>query len=121
MRSFDPMAAAIDWLDTYRAADLSIVDLYAFDAVIDCACNGRAMVGGRSAIGEYWRQRFAAKPAGALDGLLMMGDAVVVSYEVPDGTVETILKFNDAGEIVHTRCGPTRLEEPDLRNVVHLG
>jgi hypothetical protein len=27
MSTFDPMAAAIDWLDAYRAAFLSIVDL----------------------------------------------------------------------------------------------
>ena len=32
MNSFDPMAAAVDWLDAYRANDLSIVELYAADA-----------------------------------------------------------------------------------------
>lgn len=30
--SFDPMAEAIDWLDAYRAGDISIVDMYADDA-----------------------------------------------------------------------------------------
>jgi ketosteroid isomerase-like protein len=40
MSSFNPMAAALDWLDAYRAADLSIVDMYAPNAVLEC---GRAM------------------------------------------------------------------------------
>jgi hypothetical protein len=38
MSSFDPMATAIDWLDFYRAADPSILDLYAPDAALECAC-----------------------------------------------------------------------------------
>ena len=28
MSTFDPMAAAVDWLDAYRAASLTIVSMY---------------------------------------------------------------------------------------------
>lgn len=109
MRSFDPMAAAIDWLDAYRANDLSIIDLYAPDASLECGCNGRATITGRNALTEYWRQRFVERPAGELDGLQMDGRAVVVSYAAPEGTVRARLGFNDAGEIVHSECGPVRV------------
>jgi ketosteroid isomerase-like protein len=51
MSSFDPMAAAIDWLDAYRASDLSIADLYSESAALEC-CNGQATVVGRAAITE---------------------------------------------------------------------
>jgi hypothetical protein len=50
MSSFDPMAIAIDWLDCYRAADPSILDLYAPDAALECACDGAKTLIGRSAI-----------------------------------------------------------------------
>jgi hypothetical protein len=53
MSTLDPMAAAIDWLDAYRAATLSIVHWYAPDASLRCGCNGETTV-----IGRYWRQRF---------------------------------------------------------------
>ena len=106
MRSFDPMAAAIDWLDANRANELSIVDLYAPSASLACGCNGQATVTGRTALAEYWRQRFAEKPAGELEGLQIEDAAVVVSYAVPEGIVQAKLNFNDAGEIVRSECGP---------------
>lgn len=108
MSSFDPMAAAVDWLDAYRANDLSIVDLYAPDASLECGCNGQATVIGRAALTEYWRQRFVEKPAGELEGLQMDDRTVVVSYAVTEGLVQARLNFNDAGEIVHSECGPPR-------------
>jgi hypothetical protein len=111
MSSFDPMATAVDWLDAYRSATLSIVDLYAPDAALECGCNGQTTVTGRSALTEYWRQRFVEKPAGELEGLQMAGDAaVLLSYKVPGGIVQATLKFNHAGEIVRTQCGP--LQDP---------
>ena len=70
MSSFDPMAAAIDWLDAYRANDLSNVELYAPNASLECGCNGQITVSGRNALTKYWRQwvcrearRRAAGPA----------------------------------------------------------
>lgn len=108
MSSFDPMAAAVDWLDAYRANDLSIVDLYAPDASLECGCNGRDTVIGRAALAEYWRLRFIEKPAGELEGLQMDDRTVVVSYAVAEGLVQARLNFNEAGEIVRSECGPPR-------------
>ena len=108
MSSFDPMAAVVDWLDAYRAATLSIVDLYAPDAVLECGCNGQATVIGRRALTEYWRQPFDEKPSGELQSLQVAGDMIVVSYEVPGGIVQATIKFNDAGLIIRSQCGPSR-------------
>ena len=47
---FDPMAAAIDWLDAYRAASLSIVDMYAEDASLECGCDGQKVLVDRTAV-----------------------------------------------------------------------
>ena len=109
MSSFDPMAAAIDWLDAYRAADLSIADLYAEDAARECGCDSQTVVIGRSAIAAYWRLRFVAKPACDLESLQTDGgEAIVMSYAVPGGLVQAAFEFNDAGEIIRSRCGPVK-------------
>jgi hypothetical protein len=89
------MAAAIDWLDAYRASDLSIADLYSESAALEC-CNGQTTVVGRAAITEYWRLQFAESPAGELEGLQAEGDELVVR--------QTALEFGDTGEIVKSRC-----------------
>jgi hypothetical protein len=106
MSSFDPMAVAIDWLDAYRDADLSIVDLYSTDAVLECGCNGETVITGKAALAEYWRNRFAENPAGVLERLQISGETIVVSYAVPHGIVQANLKFDDFGRIVRTKCGP---------------
>lgn len=111
MSSFDPMAAAINWLDAYRDGDLSIVDLYSPSAVLECGCNGDAMVTGRNALTEYWRQRFSEKPAGLLERLQRSGETVVVSYAVPGGIVQASLIFNETGQISRSQCGP--IEDQD--------
>ena len=109
MSSFDPMAAAIDWLDAYRAADLSIADLYAEDAALECGCDSQTVVIGRSTIAAYWRLRFVAKPACDLESLQTDGgEAIVMSYAVPGGLVQAAFEFNDAGEIIRSRCGPVK-------------
>jgi hypothetical protein len=102
------MAAAIDWLDAYRAAALSIIDMYAVDASLECDCGGAKVLFGRAAITEYWRRRFVEKPAGELVNLHPEGDDVVVSYRVPDGIVQAILKFDGDGKVKSSRCGPSK-------------
>jgi hypothetical protein len=104
--SFDPMAEAIDWLDAYRASDVSIVEMYAEDAALECACTGSAAVAGRDAFSDYWQQRFFRSPAGELVDLCMEGGAVALSYQTPVETVRAILVFNDEGKIVCSTCGP---------------
>ena len=108
MSSFDPMAVAIDWLDAYRAASLSIVDLYADGATLECDCNGQTIIFGREAIAEYWRQRFVDKPAGELTDFQPDGDAIVVCYRVADGAVQAILDFDPSGKIERSRCALLR-------------
>jgi hypothetical protein len=106
MASFDPMAVAIDWLDYYRAASLSIVDLYADGAALECGCNGQKVMFGRNAIMAYWRKRFVEKPVLALEDLHLEGAVVVLSYRVSDDIVRAILEFGPEGKIERSRCGP---------------
>jgi hypothetical protein len=101
------MAAAIDWLEAYRAHSPLIVDLYAEDAILECACGRQIVLIGHTTIAEYWRQRFVEKPAGELEDLRPDGSGIVVSYRVPDGIVQAILHFDESGKIKHSRCGPT--------------
>jgi hypothetical protein len=110
MSSFDPMAAAVDWLDAYRAASLTIVSMYSGNASVECGCDGQQELTGRRAITEYWRQRFVENPAGELVNLRPDGDAVIVSYRIPDGIVQAVLSFNSAGLIQRSHCGPTNEE-----------
>jgi len=107
MSSFDPMAAAIDWLDAYRAASVSIVDMYAPDGALECDCGGPKALHGRAAIAEYWRRRFVEMPAGELTDLQIDNDAIVVSYLVRDETMRAMLQFDGDGKIRRSRCGPT--------------
>ena len=105
MNSFDRMAAARDWLDAYRAASLSIVDLYSDTATLECDCGDEKLVTGREALVEYWRLRFTEKPAGDHADLQQDDAGVVVSYSVPDGLVEARLNFDETGKIDRSRCG----------------
>jgi hypothetical protein len=91
MSSFDPMAAAIDWLDAYRAASFSIIDMYASDGAIECACDGSKTIYGRAAMTEYWRHRFDEKRAGELIDLRSDRDIIIVAYAVPGDVVQAIL------------------------------
>ena len=108
MSTIDEVAVAIDWLEAYRAASPSIVDLYADVASLECDCNGELLVAGRDAIATYWRQRFVSKPAGELEDVERdaRGD-VHLRYRVGDGIVSAILAFNEDGKISCSRCGPT--------------
>ncbi|MBR1154285.1 nuclear transport factor 2 family protein [Bradyrhizobium sp. JYMT SZCCT0428] len=107
MASFDPMAAAVDWLDAYRAADLSIVEMYSADAALQCDCNGAQQLHGRAAIRAYWQQRFIEKPAGELTNLNLFDGGIVVSYRVSGGVVNAVLFFDGDGKIRRSRCRPS--------------
>jgi hypothetical protein len=101
------MAAAIDWLDAYRAASLTIVSMYSKNATLECGCNGQTILAVHTAIAEYWYRRFAEMPAGELVELRPDADGVLVSYRVPCGLVHALLRFDPKGKIDHSRCGPT--------------
>ena len=102
---FDPMAAAIDWLDAYRAASLSIVDMYAEDASLECACDGRKVLVGRRAVTAYWKQQFVEAPAHELEDLQFAGDGIAVTFRVPAGIVRAKLNFEASGKIERSQCG----------------
>lgn len=104
MSSFDPMLTVIEWLDAYRAEDLSIINLFAENASLECRCNRQTTVVGHGAITDLLRQRFAEAPAGDLVRLEMHGDSVAFTYSIPGEKVLVHLNFNDAGEIAQCRC-----------------
>jgi hypothetical protein len=107
--SFDPMAAAVDWLDAYRSGDLkSILAMYADDAIIQCGCGGMKTIIGRHALRAYWVNRFRDYPASHLDNLQPSDDGTVISYITGRGAVSAVLAFNTAGHIVAVTCGPSK-------------
>lgn len=110
--SFDPMAAAVDWLDAYRAGDLdSVLGMYADDAVIHCGCGGLKMSSGRDGRRAYWLDRLANYPAANLDNLQPWNlqpwhETVVVSYVARGQIVSASLTFDAFGKIASHVCGP---------------
>jgi ketosteroid isomerase-like protein len=107
MRPCDPMAVAVDWLDSYRAASINeIVAMYSPDAVIECACGGRKTIHSQEGITSYWRKRFIEMPALDLEELHVDGGAVVVSYRTGSGIVQALLDVAEDGLITRCRCGP---------------
>jgi hypothetical protein len=51
--TFDAMAAAVDWLDAYCAADIeAILKLFAYDALVECRCAGWQPSPARKACGS---------------------------------------------------------------------
>ena len=115
MTSVDLMAAAIDWLDAYRAGDLFIVDLYADDASLQCHCSGKKELRGTDAITAYWRQRLVEKPAGDLIDLQWDGSDVVLDFRVPGGIVQAMLTFDADGSLLRSRCSLLQSGNPAPR------
>ena len=105
--TFDAMAAALDWLDAYRAGDIeAILDLYAEDACIECGCGGIKTITGRTALRAYWEQRLRDYPASELDDLQPVSSGAAMAYISSTGAVSAILEFDPKGRIVFLRCGP---------------
>lgn len=105
--SLDPMAAAIDWLEAYRAADLeAILRMYSENATVECGCSGMKTVTGSEAIRAYWVQRFRDYPAADLEDLQPSREGTRISYKSSHGVVVASLQFDPAGRITHVFCGP---------------
>ena len=106
---FDPMAAAVDWLDAYRAGDIeAILEMYADDAVVHCGCGGMKTIAGRDGLRAYWVDRLKTYPASGLDNLLPTSDGAVISYGVgARGVVSATLAFDASGRIAELTCGPS--------------
>lgn len=108
MMSFDPMAAAVDWLDAYRAGDIeAILEMYAENAVVQCSCSGVKTLTGREALRAYWVERLREDPASGLDNLQPSQDGAVISYITRTGVVSAVLVFDRAGKIKTLNCSPS--------------
>lgn len=110
--AFDPMAAAVDWLDAYRAGDIdAILDAYANDAMVHCACGGMKTIAGRAALRAYWLDRLQKHPASELDDIQPHSEGTSVSYVTNGGIVSAVLRFDkETGKIKTLNCGPRRCE-----------
>lgn len=107
---FDPIAAVVDWLDACRRRDLSgLLDLYAADASLECACNGTTLIHGRDALKAYWRPRLDAfvPTAFGLEEIAPDADGVLLVYWSYDGKpVRISFRFSPQGKISRTVCSP---------------
>ncbi|MBR0995212.1 nuclear transport factor 2 family protein [Bradyrhizobium japonicum] len=105
---FDPMAAAVDWLDAYRAGDIeTILEMYADHAVVRCGCGGMKTIAGRQGLRAYWVDRLRRYPASSLDNLQPSADGTVISYVAQGRVVSAILTFDPSGKIAALTCGPS--------------
>lgn len=108
--SFDPMAAAIDWLDAYRAGDIeAILEMYAEDAVVHCGCcgGGVKIITSREALRTYWIDRLREHPASKLDDLNPShDDGTIISYITTTGVMSARFAFDAAGRIKELNCDP---------------
>ena len=109
-KGVDQVAVVVDWLDACRRHDLGpLLDLYAADASLECACDGGNTYAGRAALESYWRPRLEAfsPDAFGLEEIAPSSDGVVLDYLNSEGKpVRIVFSFDSAGKILQTRCGP---------------
>lgn len=111
--SFDPMAAAVDWLDAYRAGDIeAILGMYAESATIQCSCGETRTIANAATLRLYWSDRLRHVPASELDNLEPLKEGIAISYVVTNGVVGARLTFDAAGLIVLHSCGPVEPSYP---------
>lgn len=106
---FDPLAIIVDWLDACRSGNLSdVLDLYDDQATLECSCEGLTL-SGRAALSIYWASKLRNElpTAFTLDDLMVTGDGVRVDYRNGKGKpIRARFRFNAAGKIIYTNCGP---------------
>jgi hypothetical protein len=110
-KDFDQIAIVVDWLDACRARDLeALLDLYAQDASLECACSDRKILKGRADLASYWRPRLGdfSPTAFGLDEITPDAEGVVVDYISLEGKpVRIFFVFDGDGKILQTRCEPS--------------
>ena len=110
-KDFDQIAIVVDWLDACRARDLeALLDLYAQDASLECACNDRKVFQGRADLASYWRPRLGdfSPTAFGVDEITPDAEGVVVDYVSFEGKpVRIYFAFDGDGKILQTRCEPS--------------
>ena len=110
-QDFDQIAIVVDWLDACRARDLeALLDLYSHDASLECACNERKILRGRSELASYWGPRLGdfSPNAFGLDEITPEVGGVVLHHISFEGKpVRTLFAFDGNGKIVKTCCEPS--------------
>jgi hypothetical protein len=102
--SFDPVGAAVDWLDAYRKRDLDgLVSMFADDAIVDCSCCVVETVTGRDRLRTFWLERFEDCGASEIHDVWPHGSGASISYIVRDGLVTASITFATDGKIVFIR------------------
>lgn len=116
---FDPIAIVVDWIDACRMRNLEVLlDLYAGDARLECACHGSQVHEGRAALASYWRPRLDSfsPTAFELDEIAPAPDGVVLDYVSFEGKpVRMIFSFDGKGKILRSRCEPSTQLRPPQR------
>jgi SnoaL-like domain len=106
----DPVATVVDWLDACRSRRIhALLDLYDEAATLECGCDGYNSLTGRAALEAYWRPKLTDPAPGSfsLDDVSAESDGVTLDYRNFEGIpVRIHFRFNGAGKILHTRCGP---------------
>jgi ketosteroid isomerase-like protein len=117
VNDFDQMGVVVDWLDACRSGDLTaLLDLYADDAQLECACDDTCLWRGRDELAAYWRPKLDAFVSAGF-GLEEIGptpDGVELEYSVAGSLrIRALFGFSPNGKIFRTRCGPARQNPPD--------
>jgi hypothetical protein len=106
----DPMATVVDWLDACRGRRISaLLELYDEAATLECACDGPVSLTGRAALEAYWRPKLTNPLPGSffMNDVTADGESVILDYQNYEAKpVRMRFRFNDAGKILHSRCGP---------------
>jgi uncharacterized protein with von Willebrand factor type A (vWA) domain len=86
--SFDPMAAAADWLDAYRTGGVELIlGMYAEVAIVHCGCRGTKTITGKERLRAYWVERLPEHPASDLNNLQPLDGGTLIPEVSRDGGV----------------------------------
>jgi len=114
---FDQMGIVIDWVDACRKGDLAtLLDLYADDAQVECACNGAQRYRGRSELEAYWGPRLSTfLSAGfGLEEINPVPYGIDLEYSVAGSLrIHASFRFSPEGKIRSTLCEPARQNAHD--------
>ena len=107
---FDPLVVASNWLDACKARRLAeVIDFFAEDATLECACASDGIFFGRDDLETYWRPRLADPSPMLFEFEQVWLDATGASlaYRSHDRKIIQIhFSFNDLGKIEWSRCAP---------------
>nr|WP_246550151.1 nuclear transport factor 2 family protein [Bradyrhizobium liaoningense] len=106
------MGIVVDWVDACRKGDLmTLLDLYADDAQVECTCNGTQLYRGRSELEAYWQPRLSTfSLAGfGLEEIRPVPQGVALEYSVAGALrIHASFRFSPEGKIHSTLCEPAR-------------